>query len=81
VTEKVLAVHKVTGLITSVLPSEIEAIPALELASERQIKAAQAKRETEVFGAPIKYGKIPEAPVAPETEDTKVTSKDGADNG
>ena len=80
-TEKVLAVHKVTGLITLVLPSEIEAIPALELASERQIKAAQEKRETEVYGAPIKRGKIPEAPVAPETEDKTVTSKDGADNG
>jgi hypothetical protein len=81
VTEKVLAVHSVTGLITSVLPSEIDAIPALELASERQIKAAQKKRETEVYGAPIKYGKIPEAPVAPETEDETVTSEDGADNG
>lgn len=80
-TEKVLAVHKVTGLITSVLPSEIDAIPALELASERQIKAAKQQRETEVFGAPIKYGKIPEAPVAPETEDETVTSEDGADNG
>ena len=80
-TEKVLAVHSVTGLITSVLPSEIDAIPALELATEKQIHAAQIKRETEVFGAPIKRGKIPEQPVAPETEDNAVTSKDGAANG
>lgn len=80
-TEKVLAVHSVTGLITSVLPSEIDAIPALELASERQIKAAQTKRETEVYGAPIKRGKIPEQPALPETEDNTVTSEDGATNG
>ena len=80
-TEKVLAVHKVTGLITSVLPSEIDAIPALELASERQIKAAQDKRETEVYGAPIKRGKIPEQPVAPEPEDNTVNAEDGAANG
>ena len=79
-TEKVLAVHKVTGLITSVLPSEIDAIPALELASERQIKAAQKKRETEVYGAPLQ-GQIPEPVLAPKKEDTKVTPKDGADNG
>lgn len=76
-TDKVLAVHEVTGLITEVLPSEIDAIPALKLATEKQIKAAQTKREIEVYGAPLK-GVIPEAVSAPEKEDTKV---ERADNG
>lgn len=79
-TEKVLAVHEVTGLITEVLPSEIDAIPALKLATEKQIKAAQTKREIEVYGVPLKNGVIPED-VSAEKEDTKVISKDGADNG
>lgn len=71
-TEKVLAVHKVTGIITSVLPSEIDVIPALELATDRQVKAAHAKRQAEVYGPPAE---------APKKEDNKVNTKDGADNG
>lgn len=88
-TEKVLAVHKVTGIISEVLPSEIENIPALELATEKQIKAAQTKREIEVYGEPIKDGKIPFGPIGePYGDDVAVadsapaaTSKDGATNG
>lgn len=83
--ERVLAVHKLTGLITWVLPIEIENHEALELATEKQIKEAQRKREIEVFGAPIKDGVIPEGPVGPPLEDAPATetntSKDGAANG
>jgi hypothetical protein len=84
-TERVLAVHKVTGLITEVLPIEIENHEALELATDKQIKEAQRKREIEVYGEPIKNGVIPEGPVGPPLEDAPApattTSKDGADNG
>lgn len=79
--EKVLAVHKVTGLITEVLPTEIDEIPALERATKKQIEAAQIARETEVYGEPIKNGEIPEGPVAKTTEDSTATAKDGATNG
>ena len=84
-TERVLAVHKLTGIITEVLPIEIENHEALELATEKQIKEAQRKREIEVFGEPIKNGVIPEGPVGPPLEDAPApatnTAKDGADNG
>jgi hypothetical protein len=82
-TEKVWAVHKVTGIISEVLPSEIEQIPALVLATDKQIKAAHERAEIEVYGEVIRDGVIPEGPLgAPlEREETKVTIKDGADNG
>lgn len=82
--ERVLAVHKVTGIISWVLPIEIENHEALELATEKQIKDAQRKREIEVYGEPIKDGKIPFGPVGPPLDgapaDTN-TSKEGAANG
>lgn len=81
-TEKVLAVHTVTGIISEVLPSEIENHEALVLATDKQIKAAQTKLEIEVYGQPIKNGVIPEGPSAPvEDAAPTTTSKDGADNG
>lgn len=87
--EHVLAVHKVTGIISSVLPIEIENHEALELATEKQIKAAQTKREIEVYGEPIKDGKIPFGPIGKPygdaaeavTEPAATTSQDGAANG
>lgn len=87
-TERVLAVHKLTGIISPVLPIEIENHEALELATEKQIKAAQTKLEIEVYGEPIKNGVIPEGPVGPPIGDAEpvadsapATSKDGAANG
>lgn len=62
-TERVLAVHKVTGIISEVLETEIEEIPALERATKKQIEAAQTAREIEVYGEPIKNGVIPFGPV------------------
>lgn len=90
--EHVLAVHKVTGIISSVLPIEIENHEALELATEKQIKEAQRKREIEVYGEPIKDGKIPFGPIGEpyENVDTAAadapapatsSAKDGATNG
>lgn len=84
---RVLAVHKVTGLITEVLPIEIENHEALELATEKQIKEAQRKREIEVYGEPIKDGKIPFGPIGEPYGEQEAavtatnTSKDGAANG
>lgn len=81
--EKVWAVHKVTGIISEVLPSEIENIAALERATAKQIKAAKEREEIEVFGAVIVNGAIPDGPAGKplESEETEVTTKDGADNG
>ena len=70
-TEKVLAVHTVTGIISEVLPSEIECIPALELATQDQIIAAKALAYTETYGTT--------APVA--VEPVAVITEDGAANG
>lgn len=78
--EKVYAVHEVTGIISLVLPSEIENIPALKRATQKQIDAAIRAEEVAVYGEPIKDGEIPEGPVAKATAD-EVTNKDGADNG
>lgn len=87
-TEKVLAVHTVTGIISEVLPIEIENHEALVLATDKQIKEAQRKREVEVYGEPIKNGVIPEGPLgepfedaAPVAKATPNTSQDGAANG
>lgn len=91
-TEKVLAVHTVTGIISEVLPIEIENHEALVLATDKQIKAAQTKREIEVYGEPIKDGVIPFGPIGEpygdQVEPAKeaaapapATSKDGATNG
>lgn len=79
---KVWAVHKVTGIISQVLPSEIENIEALELATQKQIDAAIRAEEIAVFGAPVKDGVIPEGPVAKEEASKDVeTNKGGSDNG
>lgn len=61
----VKAVHKVTGIISEVPAHLIDMIPALEVATERQIKIAHNKLETEIYGAPLKDGVIPvDEPVA-----------------
>lgn len=79
-TEKVLAVHTVTGIISEVLPSEIECIPALVLATEDQIIAAKANAVAEYFGVPATeasaVGGWPTVPVV-----NQVTTEDGAVNG
>lgn len=80
--DRVLAIHKVTGIISWVLPIEIENHEALELATDKQIKDAQKAREIEVYGEPIKNGVIPEGPLGPPLEDAvATTSKEGANNG
>ena len=61
----VMAVHKVTGIIAEVPESHLELIPALEKATEKQIKAAHTKLETEIYGAPLKDGVIPVEPAEP----------------
>lgn len=57
--ETVVTVHKVTGIISEVPAHLLDLIPALEKATDKQIKAAQNKAETEVYGAPLKDGVIP----------------------
>lgn len=69
--DTVYAVHKVTGIISEVPEHILEAVPALEKATEKQIKAAHNKLETEIYGAPLKNGEIPVgdlADAAPATE-------------
>lgn len=66
--ETVVAVHKVTGIISEVPAHLLELIPALEKATDKQIKAAQTKLETEIYGAPLKNGVIPTEPEADETK-------------
>ena len=78
--EKVYVVHELTGIISLVLPSEIENIPALKKATQKQVDAAIRAEEIAVFGESIKDGVIPEGPIATGTDD-EVTNKDGADNG
>lgn len=83
--ERVYAVHKVTGIISEVLETEIDEIPALERATKKQIEAAQTAREVEVYGEPIKDGIIPEGPVGKPADSSDVkateTAKDGTANG
>lgn len=57
--DTVMAVHKVTGIISEVPAHLLDLIPALEKATDKQIKAAQNKLETEIYGAPLKNGVIP----------------------
>lgn len=71
--ETVVAVHKVTGIISEVPAHLLDIFPALEKATEKQIKAAQNKLETEVYGAPLKSGVIP--------GDVAVESSDSNDGG
>lgn len=80
-TEKVLAVHTVTGIISEVWPHEIETIPALVLATQNQILAAKANAIAELFGEPAPTEVVVGGgwPIVP--EDEEVTTKDGADNG
>lgn len=66
--DSVLAVHKVTGIISEVPVHLLDLIPALEKASESQVKAAQKKLETEIYGAPIK---VAEAKASAPTEGGK----------
>jgi hypothetical protein len=54
-----MAVHKVTGIISKVPEHLLDLIPALEKATDKQIKAAHNKLETEIYGAPLKDGVIP----------------------
>jgi len=72
--DTVVAVHKVTGIISEVPVHLLDLIPALEKATERQIKIAHNKLETEIYGAPLKDGVIPvedAAPVAKASESTE----------
>lgn len=62
------AVHKVTGIISEVPEHLLDLVPALEKASERQIKIAHNKLETEIYGAPLKGGEIPVEPTAAEAK-------------
>lgn len=66
----VYAVHKVTGIISEVPEHILEAVPALEKATQKQIKAAHDKLETEIYGAPLTKGEIPVGDLAdaPATE-------------
>lgn len=66
--DTVVAVHKVTGIISEVPVHLLELVPALERASEKQIKAAHTKLETEIYGAPLKNGEIPTEPTAGEVK-------------
>lgn len=66
--DMVMAVHKVTGIISEVPAHLIDMVPALEVASERQIKIAHNKLETEIYGAPLKNGEIPVEPDAAEAK-------------
>jgi hypothetical protein len=61
-----MTVHKVTGILSEVPESYLELYPGvLEKATEKQIKAAQTKLETEIYGHPLKDGVIPVVPVEP----------------
>ncbi len=62
--DTVVAVHKVTGIISEVPAHLLDLVPALEKATDKQIKAAQTKLETEIYGAPLKNGEIPVEPSA-----------------
>jgi hypothetical protein len=66
--DTVVAVHKVTGIIEEVPAHLLDLIPSLEKATERQIKIAHNKLETEIYGAPLKDGVIPAEPAAPEAK-------------
>lgn len=57
--ETVMAVHKVTGIISEVPAYLLDLVPALEKATDKQVKAAQNKLETEIYGAPLKDGIVP----------------------
>lgn len=66
--ETVVAVHKVTGIISEVPAHLLDLVPALEKATDKQIKTAQNKLETEIYGAPLKNGEIPVEPTAAEVK-------------
>lgn len=57
--DMVMTVHKVTGIISEVPAHLLDLVPALEKATDKQVKAAQNKLETEIYGAPLKDGIIP----------------------
>lgn len=66
--ETVMAVHKVTGIISEVPVHLLDLVPALEKATDRQVKIAHNKLETEIYGAPLKGGEIPVEPTAAEAK-------------
>ena len=72
--ETVMAVHEVTGIISEVPVHLLDLIPALKKATAKQVKAAQDKLETEIYGAPLKDGVIPVHPYEPEAEPVVVES-------
>lgn len=55
----VLAVHKLTGIISEVPEEYLDIYPELTKATEKQLKAARDQAETEIYGAPLKNGIIP----------------------
>lgn len=76
--ETVMAVHEVTGIITEVPVHLLELVPALKKATQKQLKAAQDKLETEIYGAPLKDGVIP---VDPATAPDVVASPANTEGG
>jgi hypothetical protein len=74
--ERVMSVHKVTGIISEVPVHLLDLIPALEKATEKQIKAAHDKLETEIYGAPLKNGIIP-GDVAVEGPASEIANTEG----
>jgi hypothetical protein len=76
--ETVVAVHKLTGLIGEVPEHLLEIFPELEKATEKQIKSAHNKAETEIYGAPLKDGIIPgDVAVAPASATDGGTAANG----
>lgn len=69
----VLAIHKLTGIISEVPEIYLDIYPELTKATDKQLKAAHDAEETRIYGAPLKNGIIPgdlahlkdEAPEAP----------------
>jgi hypothetical protein len=54
-----MAVHEVTGIISEVPAHLLDLVPALKKATDKQVKQAHDKLETEIYGAPLKDGVIP----------------------
>jgi len=75
--ETVWTVHEVTGQITEVPVHLLELVPALKKATDKQLKAAQNKLETEIYGAPLKDGVIPAGSLEPVVAEPASVSTEG----
>jgi len=76
--DKVLAVHKLTGVIAEVPEVYLEIYPELTKATDKQLKAAKDAEETEIYGAPLNGGPIPLDGVAPKAA---AKTEGGTDRG